>query len=126
MSVALTEVSSSPSNDGDGRKKKGKFKRLMNWVDKKICGGGTPAQAASNTLPAQSREKSNRSLSPLEQAERQKNQEKLTELHKSKKSVLKIAADQRRGSIVWKLTANAYSPLRHCPRKWLNLIKQLS
>ncbi len=28
---------------GDGTKKKaGKFSRLMNWVDKKLCGGGTP------------------------------------------------------------------------------------
>ena len=46
-------------NDGggkDGKKKKGKFKRLMNWMDRKLCGGDAPqsdqqAAAAGHRAP---------------------------------------------------------------------------
>ena len=60
----------SPANGG---KKPGKFSRMMNWVDRKLCGGGSGPAAQSDT---QKPEEFKRTLTPEELAERKEQKAK--------------------------------------------------
>ena len=88
----------SPTNGG---KKAGKFTRMMAWVDRKLCGGGSGAAAQPES---QKPEQFKRTLTPEQLAER-KEQEADTEVRLLQESLKrKIIEEAQQGKYKYKHT----------------------